>query len=472
MGARSIGLATVAVATVAASVLSASDSAWADDAGGRIDRMDRTAVEDAYMQALAGSTAVPLGWTGSEERCDPGVISAESLAGQLAVVNFQRALVGVPAATLDPTLTDTAQKGAFAWTYGDACGMNERDFSAWKLHCTDMAIWDVLRYSSIYLVPRAMRVGIGVVPGGGAITYAADTDQYSGREWLEWPSSGYNPSPLVLGGTWELAAPDSDFSNATVTMTGPDGVPLATPRIVNATGAESDGLGIGRLAWRPTNEGDEGSYTVTVDGIVRSGQTISHTYTVNLFRPKAWIQGAPSFTGEMRVGSKVKALPARVVPRPTLFDPGLSHDSPRLSWWRDGNRVHRYSEYRLRVADQGHQLVVGERSTVSGFLNPLVFSGPTAAVQPATRLRPMHVRIEGRREGRRRVRAVPEWTFPRSRVKERFQWYRWQDPIPGATKPTLFLSKKYVGVDIGVRVWGRSGKQRVSQWRSFLVHHR
>lgn len=84
----------------------------------------------------------------------------------------------------------------------------------------------------------------------------------------------------------------------------------------------------------------------------------------------------------------------------------------------------------------------------------------------------MHVRIEGRREGRRRVRAVPEWTFPRSRVKERFQWYRWQDPIPGATKPTLFLSKKYVGVDIGVRVWGRSGKQRVSQWRSFLVHHR
>ncbi len=467
---RAIGAAV----TSAAVLLTAAGAGWGNPAPGPIDRFNQQAVEDAYMQALAATTTVPLGWSGSEGTCDPGAISPAALASQLAVVNFQRAMIGVPAATLDAGLTDRAQKGAFAWTNGDACGMSAANYPGWKLHCvdTEMAIWDLLRLSRVYTVPHQIRIGVGLVPGGGAITHVQDSPEYNGPEWLEWPTSGYNPSPMVLGWNWHLSAPDADFSNATVTMSGADGAPLATPQILGATSPGEDRLGVGTLSWRPTNEDDEGAYTVTVNGIVRAGQTVSHTYTVNLFKPKPIIQGTPRFTGHLRVGSLVKALPVPVVPRPTLFDPGLSHNWPQLSWWRDGKRVRARGEYRLRVADQGHQLIVGERSTVNGFLNYLVFSGPTPVVQPATRLRPMAVRIDGKREVGSKVRAVPEWTFPRQRVRERFQWYRWQDPIPGADRPTFRLSKKYEGIDIGVRVRGRSGKQRATQLRTFLVNAR
>lgn len=439
------------------------------ETGADLDTTSREAVENAFLDAIAASTGVRGDWTGSYEHCDPGTVSPAMLAGQLAAVNFERALVGVPAATLDPKLTEGAQKGAFAWASGDECGLNQADFPGWKIHCDDDPAWSLLDGSGLRLVPYRVRVGIGWLPGAGDLDYQLESEESAGPDWLAWPSAGWFPEKLHWSSHWELAAPEADFTAATVTLTdAKTGAPIGT-RIKDATAGE--GLRPGHLVWEATDwpEDREPSIAVTVSGVTRGGQTVSHSYTVNLFVPSARIVGHPNYTGEVRVGETLTAQAARTVPKVGTTFYNLGYETrPSFSWWRDGVRVKRYGQYRVRLADQGHRLVLRQRVSASGFTSPSAFSEPTPVVLPATRLRSMGIRIEGTRKVGQTVRAVPEWTFPRSRVNERFQWYRWGDPIPGATKARLILRKRYAS-GIRVRIQGRSGGQHATQWRQFRV---
>ncbi len=438
-----------------------------------LDVNNREAVETAYMDALAASKSVPDGWTGSEQACNPGALSPEFLQGQLAVVNFGRALTGLPAVGLSQDLTARAQLGAFAWTFGDQCGLEASNYPGHKVHCTDEPTWVMLPDTGVVIDAFATEVGIGWVPGGGDLAVTHSGGYQDPPPWMAWPSAGYFPEPLQESSGWYLAGAGADFTNASVRMTDPaTGQPVANTRIKAAYGTAGDDA-VNYLQWEVSQLETLDDVMVTVEGIVRAGQTVSHSYTVHLFNPTMRTLGQPTYSGVPQVGATLTGTSAPVMPASMeSMDSEVS-----LSWWRDGVRVGRGTTYKVRVGDLGRSLVLRQRSSHWGFSESIVDATPTGTVQPATRLRPMGIKLEGVRRVGRTIRVFPEWTFPRSKVRQSVQWwYVNGQRIPGATKTRLVLSRKVLRIpkngsaDIEVRVKAQARGQHASQSRRYRVY--
>ncbi|MDB4507052.1 hypothetical protein N9055_02425 [Akkermansiaceae bacterium] len=157
-----------------------------------------------------------------------------------------------------------------------------------------------------------------VQPGSNALYVIGDFSSDRQEQFVAWPNNGFSPAP-VLTKLWSLSYPGADFSEATVTMKGPDGiVPLEvvsrsrgvpfsrvsdTPDSgsidstdeVNQEGdvSSSTGPGFGDYAdativWQPqgipTDFSDDITYTITVENIFGGGPT-SHSYTVTVINP-------------------------------------------------------------------------------------------------------------------------------------------------------------------------------------------
>jgi hypothetical protein len=436
-----------------------------------LDVNNRQSVETAYMDALAASKSVPDGWTGSEQACNPGALSPEFLQGQLAVVNFGRAMTGLPAVGLSQELTTQAQLGAFAWTFGDQCGMEASNYPGHKVHCTDEPTWVMLPNARVAIDPFVTEVGIGWVPGGGDLAVRHGGGRQDSSPWMAWPSAGYFPEPLEQSSGWYLAGIGADFSNASVRMTDPaTGQPVANARVKAAYDAGDSWLGY--LQWEVSQLETLDDVTVTVEGIVRAGQTVSHSYTVHLFKPMMRTLGQPTYSGVPQVGKTLRATSAPVMPASMES----SDSEVSLSWWRDGVRVGRGTTYKVRVDDLGRSLVLRQRSSHWGFSESLVYAAPTAAVQPATRLRPMGIKLEGVRQVGRTIRVFPEWTYPQSKVRQKVQWYIGGRPIPGATKTRLVLRRQFLKIPkngsafLQVRVKAQARGQHASQSRTYQVY--
>ena len=142
-------------------------------------------------------------------------------------------------------------------------------------------------------------------------------------------------------------------------MTDPaTGQPVANARVKAAIKAAGDKW-LGYLQWDVSQLETLDDVTVTVEGIVRAGQTVSHSYTVHLFKPTMRTLGQPTYSGVVKVGETLTAKSAPVMPASME-----SRDSEvSLSWWRDGVRVGRGTTYKVRVGDLGRSLVLRQRSS-------------------------------------------------------------------------------------------------------------
>ena len=138
-------------------------------------------------------------------------------------------------------------------------------------------------------------------PGANVLYIIGD---FSDREekLVAWPNDGFCPAPIVSD-LWSLSYPGADFSQAMVTMTGPNG-PVILKVVAqsmgvphNSQGGSGEGsagggdekiYGDATITWVPSGLTDDFSedvtYEVTVDNIQGGGPS-SHSYTVTIIDP-------------------------------------------------------------------------------------------------------------------------------------------------------------------------------------------
>ena len=97
--------------------------------------------------------------------------------------------------------------------------------------------------------------------------------------FIAYPPKGFIPQTLAFP-RWSFSIPAADFTNASVTMTGPNGS-IASPVISKSEGDNT-------IVWEPVgierNSNSDISYTVTISGITNAPQ-FSYTYITTIFKP-------------------------------------------------------------------------------------------------------------------------------------------------------------------------------------------
>jgi uncharacterized protein YkwD len=272
------------------------------------DSPERDAAYDAYQQQLKPALAVPIGWTGSAASCTPGAPSAAAHSATLTALNYLRGLAKLSPVTFSPTASANAQRAALimeansnlshfppsTWRCWTSTGQSAAGASNLALGRSGAAAMVEFTFDSgagneftghrrMLLYPPQRVMGNGATSRADALlvhgTTLDPTD--TGPEWMPWPIAGYFPVQLEPFGRWSLSAAGADFSSASVSVRrGGVSVPLRRYTPVN-------GYGTNTLTWQvDLNVGPgraDDPYDVTVTGIRRGGQTVSHSYTVTLF---------------------------------------------------------------------------------------------------------------------------------------------------------------------------------------------
>jgi hypothetical protein len=315
-GRRRVLAAVVAVAAMAVVLPVGPRAAATDNALSAfgIDTSTRKSVYDSYQQALKPALATPLGWTGNPATCIAGTVSPAATAASLDAVNWFREIAGLGPVTFDATLSAQAQQAALMmyansqlshfptpdWDCytdvgADAAGSSNLALgggtaagaNAVALYMRDPGSSNTeVGHRRWVLFPPRTTMGNGFTCCSDALYVFGQTSaSQPSPEWVPWPTAGYFPVQLEPGGRWSLSSDDqwdTDFSNATVTVTqGAQTIPVQTVH------DEVDGYGNDTLVWQFTPGYSTGQpdrpYTVAVDGIVKNGVPTSHQYTVTLF---------------------------------------------------------------------------------------------------------------------------------------------------------------------------------------------
>ena len=284
---------------------------------------DRGAIVSSW-DAEFNRTEPAMEWTGDVSACNGGTTSEAYQQSVLQRVNWLRRMAGVPDVTYRGDLNAQQQAGALISSANSA--LNHYPESTWK--CWTQAGYDATSTSNLYLGvfgANAMdgyvhdpgdnnkEVGhrwwllhpglktistgdipanVGVWPANALHVLNVDWNATSTRDgFVAWPPPGFVPGYVVYP-RWSLmtfaSSNRADFSNATVTVTGPNG-PL---------GVSYDYRGPGRIVFvpagferAPLKFPSDYTYTVNITGIT-GGPTSSYSYAVTA-TPSNW---APAIT--------------------------------------------------------------------------------------------------------------------------------------------------------------------------------
>jgi uncharacterized protein YkwD len=280
---------------------------------GSIKTSRRPAVDAAYRRAFAPGLDVGTGYTGDDNRCQPGTTSAESRAATLRAVNFVRSMSGLAPVRFSPTLNARSQRTALLMSANGALSHTPpHGWRCWSQAGADNAARSnlALSYPSItsaglvdlylrdpgsdngpvghrrwLLNPFSTTMGSGSTDTANAMTVIGPTDTARPNPaWVSWPTAGYFPRPLEPGGRWSLSAGNKqmDFRRATVRVYR-NGVALHATKLRVANGYAQP-----TLVWQlPAPSTRSGTFTVVVRGAHLAGSTasIGRTYVVRLFEP-------------------------------------------------------------------------------------------------------------------------------------------------------------------------------------------
>lgn len=294
-----------------------------------VDVSNREAVRTFYNVVHAATDpGIPMGWTGSIARCDPGTISQDYLDATLTRINYFRAMAGVATnVTFTAANNATAQATALLMSaQGQLSHDPPNTWKCWTQQARDGAATsnlaigstgpvsiDNLMYDGGYvghrrwiLFPPTITMGSGSIPAHDAgsateanlvIGQSSPTQPPARDTFVAWPPKGFVPYQVVYP-RWSFGLDGAKFDTATVTMTR-GGTPLpvtiqsrnesstAGPHIVWSANGLADGA-----SWpRPTADDP---ITVTIANVVVNGTPQTFTYTTTIIDPA--VPGAGTVT--------------------------------------------------------------------------------------------------------------------------------------------------------------------------------
>lgn len=293
---------------------------------------DRAAVLASY-DAEFNRIEPSIGWTGDVSKCDGGTTSAEYQQSILQRVNWHRAMAGVAEVTYRSDLNAQQQAGALI----SAAEGKLSHTPAQSAKCWTQTGYNATSSSNLYLGVVGVRAMTGYVEDPGSNNAAAghrwwvvhpmlktittgDTKEGNGSfganalhvfdtastpvqqprdGFVAWPPPGYVPDDVVFP-RWSVmvygysGVPTPDFTNATVTVTGPAG-PLTVTYEEKSSG---------RIVFIPSGFQNaplqvtsDQTYSVSVTGVT-GGAVSSYSYVVKVVQANS----APYESGSSSYG--------------------------------------------------------------------------------------------------------------------------------------------------------------------------
>jgi uncharacterized protein YkwD len=283
-----------------------------------VNTADRAAVVNFFNTVYTPALAVQANWTGTVFPCNPGTTSAAHQTATISMVNYFRAMVGLPDVTLDAASSPAAQDAALMmiaqgqlshgpfppnWACLTAAGATSAGESNLALGASGPAA----------VVAYMQDAGVGnqavghrrwitfppqVTMGTGSTTATNPIGPFNGSnaldvinafgnrpaapEFVAWPPQGFVPHVVVFP-RWSFSFPNANFANATVTMS-----QGATPiNVVLLPQSNNQGFADNTLVWEPsvtfTNPpAQDTPYTVNVNNVIIGGVARNFTYTVTV----------------------------------------------------------------------------------------------------------------------------------------------------------------------------------------------
>ena len=284
-----------------------------------VDVQDRAAVLAFFQQYHQTAPAADMGWTGDHAACDAGTTSPTYRRSLQTLVNFFRAMAGVPAGILfrddysakaqqaalmmsvNGELNHTPPPSWACYTPAGAEAANASNLSIWSgeqsgYHGIKGQMEDdgptnfAVGHRRWILCPSTQYMGTGDVPESGSnwaanALWVVDDGALAQRpavrdDFVAWPPGGYVPRSLVYG-RWSFMLRDADFSAASVH------VRHAGADLHIEVEQEDFGYCENTLVWVPTIDwnalgaGDQ-TFQVEIDNVQIDGQMRPFTYEVTV----------------------------------------------------------------------------------------------------------------------------------------------------------------------------------------------
>jgi uncharacterized protein YkwD len=274
-----------------------------------IDLTNRQAVIDSY-KAEFDRTEPPMEFTGNISSCTPGTTSVAFQNSVLQRVNWYREMAGLPSVTYNSANHAAAQAGALisaaekalshtpaatakCYTQLGYTGTSRSNLALGGsgVDAIDMYIDDFgdnntyVGHRRWILSPELRGVATGDIPSDANLKtfsanalYVFDTSTaVSTRDGgVAWPPPGFVPDKVVYG-RWSYVRSGANFSNAQVTVTGPNGV--VTTNVEHR--GDSMGPGIVFSPTITTNRAADTTYTVSITGVTGvPNSTITYNVTI------------------------------------------------------------------------------------------------------------------------------------------------------------------------------------------------
>ena len=397
---------TLVLSSLALTPIGAPVTAQAAPATVKIDTSSKTSVQNAYLNVYLKNVDVANGWTGNLSKCTAGTASADAVDATVNMVNYYRALAGLPPVKENAQATKNAQQAALvmaangnlnhyppdSWTcmsttaYTAAGNSNlglgysttGRTVEGWM---SDNGTPSVGHRNAI-LYPPLGQVGTGIagtgtpwVNGYPSLGYALEwmdsslwTNTRTGTD-VAWPSAGYFPSQnLPASGYWSFSRQNTNFNGGTgqtvtVTKKAADGTTTTIPVTgVSSSQDEPGWVPDSILVWSmpkisvPASGVD--TYTVKISGAVNTSYdvkvfTVQQKVTVD----SVSISGART-DGTAAIGTKLTAKASGVTPS----DATLTY-----TWYNGTTKLGTGSTYTAAVADEGATLTVKVTGSKDGW---------------------------------------------------------------------------------------------------------
>jgi len=261
-----------------------------------------TAVNDYLTNYVANDFNVfELNWSGSQYSCNTGTYNQAINNKILARINYFRRITGLnDNVTFDGYLNQICQQAAVMLEVNESLnhcnGTNNYPCNTWP--CSTTSYFDPVTlyiedpgsnnqpvgHRRWLLYPRAQTFGNGVTNSKNVI-YVSDNffnQAQNSKPYVAYPPEGYVPAPIVFE-RWSFSMENADFSNAYVTMTGPNGFAVQL-NIIYYNGLYGDPA----IVWVPQNiqlnNNDDVTYTVAIGGIQNTSQSV-YTYQTTIVQP-------------------------------------------------------------------------------------------------------------------------------------------------------------------------------------------
>ena len=301
-----------------------------------VDISNRQASVSYYNSVYLPALAVPNDWNGSVAGCNAGTTSTAYTTATMDMVNFFRAMTGLPATVAHEATKDAKSQAAAlmmtannslnhfpppTWTCYSADGaeaagkanlaLGAAGASAVQLYIRDPGASNTaVGHRRWILYPRQVEMGTGSTSNANALwVIGVFGTRPLTPELVNWPPAGYVPYQLVYP-RWSFSVNTGSavsFTGTTVTMTR-FGAPVSLTILANATG-----YGDNTLVWEPQGLAFKAGATddpilVQVDGVTVGGVSKSYAYTVTVIDPA--LVPSPTFTDDPLVSgvTTVKAV--------------------------------------------------------------------------------------------------------------------------------------------------------------------